>query len=311
MGIEATISIWLALSSAIYFSFLFIARTKIDNIFQAIIPIYIDWFSRFFNVQKHGTLLLPSFRRSALLSLSISLIFAFAYEVFTAAFSETFSRQNFVNFETEYNPKMLFLLVLVFALPLFANIASDYLSVCQSYIFGKMLRQRTSTGAIFALVFLDICASVSFAFLSMVVSILTCVSVFIIGEPWANGRALSFSWPYNLSSFAKLYDLVRHSIEMVFITHYYDDLTWQPRALPFVVPVFLSSLITNVWFFLFGVSFFCLRSLRMVRLWDGHLDAFTRSHGGGSVLGALAVVVFSLIYWTSLLLREVLIQVYG
>lgn len=70
----------------------------------------------------------------------------------------------------------------------------------------------------------------------------------------------------------------------------------------FLLPVFLSALVTNVWLVLFATFVVLFKAFRKVKLIDDYLKNLMNAAGSRSVLGGLTVPIFSVLYWPLVLI---------
>lgn len=275
-------TVWVTVSTAIYSTTMFIGQTKPSRNIYYILKKYLDWYHRIFKVKKVFGKLIPSFSRSALFSCVWLLI------IFSAVFLNNLRTSSdnkdiesaiifirFIVLDDQIWPMILAL----FFLALVLNVIFDYISIVKSYRIGFYLRRSEKKSLLNLSIFLLLEIIISAALAFGVVQ-----SWFVLGQFVLDKLPDAHS-----GGFSKLFFL--------FVMHAFS---WNDGglALLFMVPAFLTTLLTSIWIFLFIFAHILIWMLRWAE------NSLTKNNGGEEsirdarfVAGAM-VAIFSILFFS-------------
>lgn len=262
MTLQEAVMVWLALCGAIYASLAFFGDETAFELSRDFRRSYLKWFDRCFGFSQSGNPYLPRFGRVARVSLISSFLMVIAFG---------FAPNNFAKFwavvETISNQREgfwpiahgVYAICAIFVIPILSNVPFDWLSITQSYAFGRKIGANSSLMSICILVLLD-----------LIISVLLAVGA-VFGALVVFGLVLVTTNTYSQETFEN-----------------------QAVLVIFSVPVFLTTVLTNIWLVLFGFSTFIFRLAGRAK----QISFSSRySFSGRSVFGAIMVCWFTVFFW--------------
>lgn len=217
------------------------------------------------------------------------------------------SDREYVNIQYEISQFRTFTKIFATVLILLlGNVLIDRVSIIQSYWFGT-ISYRSGVFGVFALMIGDAIASFSLAILGLIISVLIYDLASTIGYVWKfldTVADLKIFWDLFVSTSALvkifnslgLTDLAGPIVNTI-PQGTGDNITSAISLYPLIIPVFISTMITTIWFQIY--AFFCLivECCHFIGLVSSYLDRVSSRGQSGLAFTVLAIGVFSVVFW--------------
>lgn len=298
MSVGDHVAVWAALAAAIYCSFMFLGNVTLSEVVKHFRAVYVQWFVRIFNIRTrpNGAISIGK-KRVATLSVLCALFFGLLLilsdvlslgDLNISFFLDASARTGISLSQRASIVLTMVLIPLAFAI--LTNIVFDYVSIMQSYWIARKFL-RASAARVVGLILID-------ALFSLLLAALAVEAAFSLNYKL---RELIFALTpdaYFISSYECFYCrywlLVSGSIKGVSIP---EALNQDLRNYVFLGPVFLTTIATTLWLFIYSIFTITLGVFRKFESACVYFDSLAKSQNGMSVVGGMCAVLFTLVYW--------------